>query len=157
MANFYCQIRGNRRLIIYPPSDITLLDFPPGSTTSRLGLFDSDSSSSQFAGIPGTNPIEAALKPGDVLFIPPLWPHTGAPEGGVSIAVNVFFRNLPINEYAPGRDVYGNRDLQPYEDGRRDLEKIVRRFDHNIPADIAHAYLNRLADELKARAARFVT
>lgn len=156
MANFYCQIRGDRRIIIYPPSDITHLDFPPGSTTSRLGLFDSDSSSSQFAGIPGTNPIEAVVKPGEVLFIPPLWPHTGAPEGGVSIAVNVFFRNLPTTEYAAGRDVYGNRDLQPYEDGRRDLGKIVRRFDHNIPADIAQAYLNRLADELKARAARFV-
>lgn len=156
MANFYCQITGNRRLVIYPPSDITRLDFPPGSTTSRLGLFDTSSSSSQFDGIPGTNPIEAVLKPGDVLFIPPLWPHTGAPEGGVSIAVNVFFRNLSAKEYAAGRDVYGNRDLQPYEDGRRDLEKIVRRFDQDIPADIAQAYLNRLADELKARAARFV-
>jgi tRNA wybutosine-synthesizing protein 4 len=156
MANLYCQIRGNRRLVIYPPSDITRLDFPPGSTTSRLGLFDTSSPSSQFDGIPGTDPIEAALKPGDVLFIPPLWPHTGAPEGGVSIAVNFFFRNLPTKEYAAGRDVYGNRDLQPYEDGRRDLEKIVRRFDHDIPAEIAQAYLNRLADELKARAARFV-
>jgi tRNA wybutosine-synthesizing protein 4 len=51
--------------------------------------------------------------------------------------------------------VYGNRDLQPYEDGRRDLEKIVKRFEHNVPADIAQAYLTRLADELKARAARF--
>lgn len=156
MANFYCQIRGNRRLVIYPPSDITRLDFPPGFTTSRLGLFDANSSSSQFGSIAGTSPIEAALKPGDVLFIPPLWPHTGAPEGGVSIAVNVFFRNLPAKDYAAGRDVYGNRDLQPYEDGRRDLEKIVRRFDHDVPADIAQAYLNRLADELKARAARFV-
>ena len=157
MANLYCQIRGNRRLVIYPPSDITRLDFPPGSTTSRLDLFDTNSSSSQFGGIPGTSPIEAALKPGDVLFIPPLWPHTGAPEGGVSIAVNVFFRNLSTKEYAAGRDIYGNRDLQPYEDGRRDLEKIVRRFDHDVPADIARAYLNRLADELKARAARFTS
>jgi tRNA wybutosine-synthesizing protein 4 len=157
MANVYCQIRGNRRLVIYPPSDITRLDFPAGSTTSQLGFFDTNSSSSQFDGIPGTSPIEAALKPGDVLFIPPLWPHTGAPEGGVSIAVNVFFRNLSAKEYAAGRDVYGNRDLQPYEDGRRDLEKIVRRFDHGVPADIAGAYLSRLADELKARAERFMS
>ena len=156
MANFYCQIRGNRRLVIYPPSDITHLDFPPGSTTSRLGLFDTNKASCQFDGIPATNPIEATLKPGDVLFIPPLWPHTGAPEGGVSIAVNVFFRNIPTKKYAAGRDVYGNRDLQPYEDGRRDLEKIVQRFDHDVPTEIAQAYLDRLGDELKARAARFV-
>jgi tRNA wybutosine-synthesizing protein 4 len=156
MANFYCQIRGNRRLVIFPPSDITRLDFPPGSTTSRLGLFDTNSSPSQFHAVPGTSPIEAVLKPGDVLFIPPLWPHTGAPEGGVSIAVNIFFRNLSAKEYAAGRDIYGNRDLQPYEDGRRDLEKIVRRFDHDVPADIARAYLHRLADELKARAEQFM-
>ena len=157
MANVYCQVKGNRRLVIYPPSDITRLDFPPGSTTSRLGLFKSNGSASQFDEIPGTDPIEAVLRPGDVLFIPPLWPHTGAPEGGVSIAVNFFFRNLPTKEYAAGRDVYGNRDLQPYEDGRRDLERIVRRFDHDVPADIAQAYLFRLADELKARAARFTS
>ncbi len=154
MANILCQIRGRRRLVIYPPSDITRLDFPPGSTTSRRGLFEGDDTSTKVNHIPGTSPIEAVLNPGDVLFIPPLWPHTGAPEGGVSIAVNFFFRNLTTKEYAAGRDVYGNRDLQAYEDGRRDLEKIVRRFDHGIPPDIAKAYLDRLADELKMRAAR---
>jgi len=40
----------------------------------------------------------------------------------------VFFRTLPPQKYAAGRDVYGNRDLAAYEDGRRDVEKIVKRF-----------------------------
>jgi tRNA wybutosine-synthesizing protein 4 len=47
--------------------------------------------------------------------------------------------------------VYGNRDLQAYEKGRRDVEKIVHSFDR-LPRDIARFYLDRLADELKERA-----
>jgi len=93
------------------------------------------------------------LKPGDVLFIPPLWLHTAAPTEGISIAVNVFFRDLDKG-YAAGRDVYGNRDLQAYETGRRDVGKILRAF-QNLPADMAHFYLTRLASELKDEAARF--
>jgi tRNA wybutosine-synthesizing protein 4 len=67
------------------------------------------------------------------------------------VAVNVFFRNLAAGTYAAGRDVYGNRDLQAYEKGRRDVEKIVHSFDR-LPRDIARFYLDRLADELKERA-----
>ena len=93
------------------------------------------------------------MKPGDVLFIPPLWLHTASPTEGVSVAVNVFFRNLAPGCYAAGRDVYGNRDLQAYEKGRRDVEKIARSFDR-LPRDIAKFYLDRLADELKERQAR---
>ena len=64
------------------------------------------------------------------LYIPPLWAHTAAASspGIVNISVNVFFRSLPDSVYLAGRDVYGNRDLQPYEDGRRDVDKIVKRF-----------------------------
>ena len=149
LANLLCQVNGSRRLVIFPPKDITRLNIPPGMTTSRLDLFDEED---RLRHISGTSPIEMVLNPGDVLFIPPLWPHTGSSKGGVSVAVNIFFRNLARNGYAAGKDVYGNRDLQAYEDGRRDLERIVRRFDHDIPPVIAKAYLVRLADELKARA-----
>jgi tRNA wybutosine-synthesizing protein 4 len=96
---------------------------------------------------PNTHPHEAILKPGDILFLPPLWLHAASPTSGVSIAVNVFFRNL-ANGYAAGRDVYGNRDLQAYEMGRRDVEKIVHSFD-GLPPDMARFYLDKLADELR--------
>lgn len=70
----------------------------------------------------------------------------------VSISVNVFFRNLNSG-YAPGRDIYGNRDLQAYEKGRKDIEKIIKSFD-KLPSDTGKFYLERLADELKAKAQR---
>lgn len=72
--------------------------------------------------------------------------------------------------------MYGNRDLAAYEEGRRDIEKIVRRFGgcaksknkgngneeqadvagtvEEMPKDVAKAYLERLGTELLERAER---
>jgi len=94
-----------------------------------------------------THPHEAILRPGDILFLPALWLHTASPTEGVSIAVNVFFRNLECG-YAPGKDVYGNRDLQAYEKGRQDIAKIAKSFS-NLSKDAREFYLLRLGEELK--------
>jgi tRNA wybutosine-synthesizing protein 4 len=64
----------------------------------------------------------------------------------VSIAVNVFFRNLKSG-YATGKDVYGNRDLQAYEKGRMDIAKVAKSFD-KLPLETRGFYLERLAGEL---------
>jgi tRNA wybutosine-synthesizing protein 4 len=92
----------------------------------------------------------ASLQPGDVLFIPPMWSHTATPEQGYSVAVNVFWRNLGKG-YAAGKDVYGNRDLQAYENGRRDVEKIVRAF-RDVPDELRRFYLMRLGMEVLEKA-----
>ena len=152
MANVLCQIEGSKRMMLFPPADMVKLNFPPGSTTSDLEIFRKGDSNDVLS-IPGTHPTEVILQPGDVLFIPPLWAHTAAPLQKVSIAVNVFFRNLSKG-YAAGKDVYGNRDLEAYENGRRDLNKIAKAFD-DIPPDLVHAYLLRLADELRSKAAKY--
>lgn len=148
MANVLCQVRGEKRVILYPPSDVQHLQLPAGASGSMINIFKSHTG--PIVSIPHTSPHETVLKPGDILFIPPLWLHATSQVGEVSIAVNVFFRNL-AKGYAPGRDVYGNRDLQAYEKGRNDLEKIVRSFD-GLPPDMARFYLLRLADELKEKA-----
>jgi tRNA wybutosine-synthesizing protein 4 len=151
MANVLCQVQGSKRLILYPPADMVKLDFPPGSTTSNSEIFRGGSPHDIFS-ISDTHPTEAVLKSGDVLFIPPLWAHTAAPLTEVSVAVNVFFRSLSKG-YAAGKDVYGNRDFEAYEHGRRGVENIARAFD-GLPSDLAHAYLLRLAGELKTKAER---
>ena len=148
MANVLCQIRGTKQLMLFPPSDVSHLSLPAGSSTSSIDCFSAD-----FAQDPAlalTHPQHVTLQPSDVLYIPPLWLHTASPTHGVSISVNVFFRNLESG-YAPGRDVYGNRDVQAYEKGRRDLEKMTRSFD-GLPPDMRRFYLDRLADELKKKA-----
>ncbi|RAL67187.1 hypothetical protein DID88_007964 [Monilinia fructigena] len=141
MANVLCQVRGSKRLLLFPPSDVKYFDFAPGASSSGINVFESlgDLSLSQ------THPHEVLLQPGDVLFLPSLWLHTASPTSGMSVAVNVFFRNLR-NGYAAGKDVYGNRDLQAYEKGRQDIAKIARSFE-SLPTDVRGFYMQRLADE----------
>lgn len=148
MANVLCQVRGERRLVLFPPTDVQHLEIPPGASSSTVDVFKNLDGS--IACPPGTSPWEAVLKPGDILFIPPLWLHTASPAGQVSVAVNVFFRNLSTG-YAAGRDVYGNRDLQAYEKGRSDMQKIARSFE-TVPPDMARFYILRLAQELRDHA-----
>ncbi|PVH80226.1 LCM-domain-containing protein [Cadophora sp. DSE1049] len=143
MANVYCQIKGSKRLLLFPPADVKHLGFEPGSSSSQINVFEELNS----PGLAGTHPHEALVQPGDILFLPSLWLHTASPTSEVSIAVNVFFRNL-FAGYAAGKDVYGNRDLQAYEKGRQDIVKIVKSFD-SLPREVRGFYLQRLADELK--------
>jgi tRNA wybutosine-synthesizing protein 4 len=142
MANIYCQISGSKRLILFPPSDVTHLGFAPGASSSSKDIF----AELETPLLTPTHPFEANVGPGDILFIPPLWLHTGVPLTNVGIAVNVFFRNLE-DGYSSGRDVYGNRDLAPYERGRQDLVRTAGAF-NNVPADMRRFYLDRLAAEL---------
>lgn len=151
MANVLCQVFGKKRLLLYPPSDVTHLGFPPGASSSIINVWEADPSS--YPSLSLTHPHEAILEPGDVLFIPALWLHTASPTDGVSIAVNVFFRSLKAG-YAAGRDVYGNRDLQVYERGRKDIGRMLKAFD-GLPTDVGRFYLGRLAKELADGAASF--
>lgn len=147
MANVLCQIRGQRRLLLFPPDDVQSLHLPPGASSSTLDVFHSVGLDAAPA-IPGTFPYEAILQPGEILFIPPLWLHTAcSATSEVSVAVNVFFRSLSQG-YAPGRDVYGNRDLHAYETSREGLQRMVRSFE-GVPPDMTRFYLRRLAQELQ--------
>jgi tRNA wybutosine-synthesizing protein 4 len=145
LSNILCQIRGRKTLHLYPPSDVKYLDYPPGGSSSNTDVLTSKDPKLRF-----THPHVASLKPGDVLFIPPMWSHTATPEDGVSVAVNVFWKDLDKG-YAAGKDVYGNRDLQAYENGRRDVEKILKAF-RDLSPSIAKFYLDRLAGEILDKA-----
>lgn len=143
MANVLCHIAGTKLLRLYPPADVTRLAFPPGATTSTIAdVFG--------AAVPGTMPRDVKLRPGDVLYIPPLWLHAARPLTPC-VAVNVFFRNLANTAYPHGRDVYASRDLAAYEKGRKKVAGIVRDFG-DLPLDVRRFYLLRLAEELKGGA-----
>jgi tRNA wybutosine-synthesizing protein 4 len=151
MANVLCQVRGTKRLVLYPPEDVCYLCFAPGASSSSLNVFELTPET--YPPLVHTHPHEAVLHPGDILFIPPLWLHTASPTDGASVSVNVFFRNFKSG-YAVGKDVYGNRDLQPYEKGRLDLARVVKSFEQ-LPIEAGRFYLKRLADELKQKADAF--
>ncbi|KNB15362.1 leucine carboxyl methyltransferase 2 [Fusarium oxysporum f. sp. lycopersici 4287] len=142
MANVYTQIQGSKRMVLMPPTDVNNLAFAPGASSSSLDVL-SALDKQEFV---STNPYEAILNPGDLLFIPAMWLHTASPTTDLSVAVNVFFRDLDSG-YSTGRDVYGNRDLAAYEKARQDISRIVKIFDR-LPSEIRDFYLTRLADEL---------
>ncbi|KAM0328356.1 hypothetical protein ACHAPQ_007149 [Fusarium lateritium] len=142
MANVYTQIHGSKRMVLLPPTDVDHLAFAPGASSSSLDVF-SALDKHQLA---STSPYEAFLNPGDLLFIPAMWFHTASPITDISVAVNIFFRDLDSG-YSTGRDVYGNRDLAAYEKGRQDIGRIAKSFDR-LPSEIRQFYLTRLANEL---------
>ena len=144
MANIYTQIRGTKRMILFPPSDVSHLSFAPGASSSSLDVF----SSLDGQALSQTRLHEAHLRPGDILLIPPMWFHTATPTSDMSVAVNVFFRDLQ-DGYSGGRDVYGNRDLAAYEKARQDAARIGKSFER-LPGEIRKFYLARIADELRA-------
>ncbi|GAB7338596.1 hypothetical protein MBLNU457_5333t2 [Dothideomycetes sp. NU457] len=147
MANVLCQVKGSKRLLLYPPSDVTYLAFAPGASSSSINPFTS--STEDHPDLQLAHPHEVLLNPGDVLFIPPLWLHTASPTEGLSIAVNVFFRDDSMEAgYAAGKDVYGNRDLAMYERGRRDVQRIDKSFE-GLPQQVKAFYVSRLAEELR--------
>ncbi|KAL8707629.1 MAG: hypothetical protein Q9220_007367 [cf. Caloplaca sp. 1 TL-2023] len=149
MANILCQVIGRKKIALYPPSEAIRFQIPPGQSSSPIDVFADDSDGRGQIKYP-QNCIEATLMDGDVIYIPPLWLHSTAPLDNFSVSINVFFRDLESG-YAAGRDVYANRDLQAYENGRKSIGKMVKSFD-GLPNDIGSAYLLRLADELKAEA-----
>ncbi|KAI8624607.1 leucine carboxyl methyltransferase [Xylariaceae sp. FL1651] len=142
MANVYCQILGSKRLLLFPPEDVSYLSFAPGASSSSIDVL----SELESPALAFTHPQEATLGPGDVLFIPPVWLHATEPLTDFGVAVNVFFRNLETG-YSTGRDVYGNRDIAAYEKGRQDVARITHSFS-KLPTDMQVFYMRRLADEL---------
>lgn len=142
MANVYCQIAGSKKLLLFPPDDVSHLSFAPGASSSSIDVF----SGLETPALALTHPHEATLGPGDVLFLPPLWLHSTAPLTDLGVAVNVFFRNLETG-YSSGRDVYGNRDIAAYEKGRVDVARITNSF-RKLPRDVQSFYMRRLADEM---------
>ncbi|KAL8830090.1 MAG: hypothetical protein Q9170_005893 [Blastenia crenularia] len=149
MANVLCQITGTKAMALYPPGDAVHFQIPPGSSTSPMNIWADETKGRGI--ITESRPcIRATLQAGDVLYIPPLWLHTASPLENLSVAINVFFKNYETG-YAAGRDVYGNRNLQAYENGRKGIEKIVKAFDR-LPRDVGSVYLERLAGELREKA-----
>ena len=142
MANVLCQIKGSKRLILFPPSDVTQFNLEPGSSSSDVNVFENLDDEL----LRDTHPYEAILSPGDILFLPQLWLHTASPTSGMSVAVNVFFQGLLSARYAAGKDVYGNRDIHAYEKGRQDIAKIIKSFEV-LPGDVREFYLGRLMRE----------
>lgn len=149
LSNILCQIRGSKRLILFSPADVAHLKIPAGRSSSDLNVFDK--MAWETTSLKHTHPYEAILRPGDVLYIPPLWCHAALPLDGISVAINIFFKTEDDQRYSEGNDTYGNRDVAEYEHARNDISKAIGRF-ALMPKDARRFYLERLANEVTQQA-----
>ncbi|KAK8160928.1 hypothetical protein BKA80DRAFT_238503 [Phyllosticta citrichinensis] len=166
LANVLCQVRGRKRVRLYAPADAKHLGYAAGASSSDVDVWYDDGDEGEWARrcprererLARTRPWEGTLAAGEILFLPPMWSHAVRPEtepaadgeAGFSVAVNCFWRNLGSEAYAVGRDVYGNRDLAGYEEGRKAVEKIAKAFE-GVPADLRGFYVDRLIEELREK------
>jgi tRNA wybutosine-synthesizing protein 4 len=139
MANILTQIVGEKDILIFPPSMVKDLDLPAGASSSRIPNI--------FATPLRERGLSAILRPGDAVYIPPLWPHATRPLTP-NIGVNVFWKSFKDEVYDKGKDIYGNKDLVAYSGGRKGVDRIVRGF-KGLDRDTREFYLKRLAAELE--------
>ena len=104
MENALVQLRGSKRVLLFPPAAATSLGIAPDSSSTRL-LDEAD----MLAAAQHMGALECVLRPGDTLYIPALWVHAVATLDDFSVSANVFWRGLAPSELA-AKDLYGNRD-----------------------------------------------
>jgi tRNA wybutosine-synthesizing protein 4 len=139
MANILTQVVGEKELLVFHPSMVNELDIPSGASSSRIqDIFASDVRKDAYQGI---------LRPGDAVYIPPLWPHATKPLTP-NVGVNVFWKSYQDGMYDRGKDVYGNKDLACYTEGRKALDRIAKIF-KDVDSDTREFYIKRLAKELE--------
>jgi len=106
--NILIQVRGRKRIILFPPSDALNL-YLDGDKSLVLDIDHPDLK--LYPNFAKAQRFEAILEEGDIVFIPALWFHNVIAIN-FSISVNVFWKNLDSSLYDK-KDTYGNRDLIP--------------------------------------------
>mmetsp|Transcript_16549 Transcript_16549/g.41848 ORF Transcript_16549/g.41848 Transcript_16549/m.41848 type:complete len:426 (+) Transcript_16549:147-1424(+) len=146
MDNALVQIVGTKRVVLFPPSDADSL-YLKGDKSMVLDIDNPDLS--QFPLFDDVHPFECALLPGDLLFIPALWFHNVVAHD-FSVAVNVFWRQLPKNMYETN-DTYGNKDPVPATRAMMSLASALKALS-SLPADHQDFFARRMVNTIKTKA-----
>jgi hypoxia-inducible factor 1-alpha inhibitor (HIF hydroxylase) len=129
--NFYAQLYGRKRFILFPPTHRPYLYlYPflhPGAQQSQVNLDAPDYNS--FPLFQNARAVEAILEPGDVLYLPPMWfHHVTALDLSFSVSVWTFVNEVEemwsvVRKPFPFRTRWSPRTLQYAT--RVFIEKIV--------------------------------
>jgi len=143
MDNIYCQVVGHKQAVLWPPSEAEKL-YLVGDKSKVIDIDHPDLE--KFPLFPMAKQYRAELEPGDILFIPALWFHNMLARD-FGVAVNVFWRELPINLYDP-KDPYGNRDHLPAAKALRMLDNVMKQL-QDLPEDYRDFYARRLVKRIQ--------
>ncbi|AFZ79361.1 hypothetical protein BEWA_022090 [Theileria equi strain WA] len=141
LDNFLVQVRGEKNVLLFPPSSL-----------HKLKIVDT---SSPFQGVCHGHPdldykdaIKAKLLPGDVLFIPAAWSHSvySVPEdsqGDICISVNTFLSRSDV-QYT-SKNVYGNEDPPPMRKACDALNGEFLKLCQQLPRNLQDAFWSKIA------------
>ncbi|XP_035461571.2 hypoxia-inducible factor 1-alpha inhibitor isoform X2 [Scophthalmus maximus] len=97
--NFFAQIKGHKRCILFPPDQFECLyPYPVHHPCDRQSQVDFDNPDyERFPNFRNVVGYEAVVGPGDVLYIPMYWWHhiESLLDGGVTITVNFWYKGAP--------------------------------------------------------------
>lgn len=154
--NILCQVRGTKRVIVLSPEDSKYL-YVEGDK-SKVNNFDNwEQCLAQFPLISLAKPYRCILRPGDALFIPALWWHNirnvcdnEESNCDCSIGFNIFWKDRDLKEKAfyADNDVYGNKNLKPFDSALVSLRRAVEFIDR-LPKKYSSFYRLMLLDKMK--------
>lgn len=133
MDNVLCQIVGEKRVILFPPSEFGNL-YMCGSSSPVLHVDSPDIAQYPRFVDACKQAQQVILRPGDMLFIPANWFHhittciDKDKEGDpYSVSANVFFRHFALEDYDE-KDLYANKDVPAVVNLRESIVKQARQL-----------------------------
>ena len=145
MDNLLVQVKGSKKIVLFPPFDapflylsgdksqVTDIDFPD---LEKYPLFSK------------VHRHEVVLNSGEVLFLPSLWfHHVTAVQFGV--AVNVFWKHHE-NKFYDARDPYGNKAPPQVQKVTQSLDKAIKLLEE-LPSDFQRFYSGRVLASMEEK------
>ncbi|KAF7488584.1 tRNA wybutosine-synthesizing protein 5 [Sarcoptes scabiei] len=145
LDNILLQIRGRKRVILFPPNDAEFL-YLKGDKSEIIDL-DADDIEKRFPLYRNCSKFEVILEERDALFIPAMWFHnTKALE--FSIGINMFWKDFSLNKFYDLTDVYGNKDLIPGKNSLNSLKRILTDL-NRLPKKYRNFYVHLMISVLR--------
>lgn len=156
--NVLCQVKGVKRVILFPPNDIEHLHIKDDK--SMINNFDNwQECLEQYPSLKRTSPLRCLLKPGDALFIPAFWWHniktvegTNGETASHSIGFNIFWKNQLLEERSMYQkdDVYGNKNLNVVDFAITFMDKAAEKV-NRLPEKYQIFYKHYLLEKFKSK------
>lgn len=129
MDNILINIKGSKRVVLFPPSDVPFLYLEK----DKSKIIDIDASSGEinlnFPLFNQATKYECILGEKEGIFIPSFWFHN-VTSLEFSIGINIFWKNasLALDEVYDKSDSYGNKDLIPGKTSLNEIDKALKHI-----------------------------
>lgn len=147
MDNLYVQIVGNKKAVMWAPSEALNL-YLDGDKSRVIDIENIEKISKDFPNFFKAEQWIGDLIPGDILYIPALWFHNMTAKD-YGLAINVFWKNLNSELYDK-KDPYGNKDLLPASKSLRMLDNVIRQLE-DLPTDYKDFYGRQLISKIEKK------